>query len=160
MPLLPPHWIAHLGHGCASRLGACARDGRPEICRALASQVLADGRVEVLVARDVGAPVLQAIRQTGQVAYVATVPLTHRTLHVKGRDGEVADAGAGHLSLLQACREAFLAQIAPLGFTRDQLMALWYGVELEELACVRFTVSGAWDQTPGPGAGQPVELVA
>lgn len=158
MPLLPPHWIAHFGHGTSCRLGGCTRGGRPEISRALGAHVLADGRIEVLLDVTVGERVLAAVRDTQQVALVTSVPLTHRTLHVKGRDAEIGAAGPEHLPVLHACREAFLAQITPLGFTRDQLMALWYGVELEDLAAVRFTLSGAWDQTPGPGAGQPIEL--
>lgn len=158
MPSLPPDWIAHFGHGTSCRLGGCTRDGRPEISRALGAHVLADGRIEVLLDVTVGERVLAAVRDTRHAALVTSVPLTHRTLHVKGRDAEIGPALAGHLPVLHACREAFLAQITPLGFTRGQLMSLWYGVELEDLAALRFTLSGAWDQTPGPGAGQPIEL--
>lgn len=159
MARLPPHWISHFGDGVSTRVAACAADGRPEISRALAVQALPDGRIETLLPRDVGERVLAAIRATAQIAIVVAVPLTHRTLHLKGRDAAITPAEPGHAELLLRCREAFLAQITPLGFSRGQLMALWYGIELAELDCVRFTVSGAWDQTPGPGAGQPVELI-
>ena len=38
-------------------------------------------------------------------------------------------------------------------------MAIWYDLEVPSLAGIRFTPCGAWDQTPGPGAGAPVELL-
>lgn len=158
MARLPSHWISHFGDGVSSRVAACTPDGRPEISRGLAARVLDDGRVELLMAQDVGARVVEAIRATSQVALVLSVPLTHRTLHLKGRDAQVLPTEPGHADLLLRCREAFLAQITPLGFSRSQLMALWYGLELEALVCVRFSISGAWDTTPGPGAGQAVEL--
>jgi hypothetical protein len=159
MARLPPHWISHFGDGISTRVAACTPEGRPEISRALAAQVLADGRIEILLPRDVGDRVLAAVRATAQVAVVTAVPLTHRTLHLKGRDAVVTPATPEHEAPLLRCREAFLAQITPLGFSRGQLMALWYGIELADLDCVRFSISGAWDQTPGPGAGQPVELI-
>lgn len=159
MARLPPTWIQHLGEGVSVRVGACTADGRPEVSRGLAAQALTDGRIELLLPRDAGERVLAAVRSTGQVAAVLSLPLTHRSLHVKGRDAEVGAAEPAHAALLERCREGFLAQITPLGFSRSQLMALWYGVEITELDAVRFSISGAWDQTPGPGAGQPVELL-
>jgi hypothetical protein len=30
---------------------------------------------------------------------------------------------------------------------------------LAQLSCVRFTPLAAWDQTPGPGAGQAIDLM-
>jgi hypothetical protein len=158
MARLPPDWTTHLEGGVSTRVAACTPEGRPEISRGLAVEVLADGRIELLLPRDAGERVLDAIRRTGHVAAVLSLPLTHRTLHIKGRDAEVGDAGPAQAASLERCREAFLAQITPLGFSRGQLMALWYGVDVSELGVVRFAISGAWDQTPGPGAGQAVEL--
>ena len=45
MPRLTPHWAAHLESGVSHRLGGSHADGQPEICRGLAAQVLADGRI-------------------------------------------------------------------------------------------------------------------
>ena len=158
MATLPPEWIAHIAAGVSHRLGSCGRDGRPGICRALAADVLPDGRMLILVAGGPGADVLQAIRETAQVAAVLGLPTTQRTLHVKGRDASVAAAGPEHEALLVARREAFFEQVEPFGFNRELLMNTWYSVHDGGVMSVTFTVSGAWNQSPGPGAGQPIEL--
>lgn len=159
MPKLPPHWAAHLESGVSHRLGSSHADGQPEICRGLAAQVLADGRVEVLLAIDTGDRLLDAVRASGRIAYVAAQPGSHRTLHVKGVDAEVLAATSAHAPLFERCRERFIAQVAPYGFTREAIMAIWYDLDVQRLAGVRFTPCGAWDQTPGPGAGAPVDLL-
>jgi hypothetical protein len=158
VPCLPPEWLPHFSAGISHRLGTCSRSGRPGICRGVGADVLPDGRVIVLVARDVGGPALAAVEETGQVALVLARPFTHRTLHLKGHDAEIVETQPAHHDLLARRFDEFATQIEPFGFTREQLAANWYRVGEGNLAVVRFSVSGAWDQTPGPGAGQPVAL--
>lgn len=145
MPRLPPHWAAHLESGVSHRLGGVHADGQPEICRGLAAQALPDGRIEVLMAASTSERLLDAVRENGRIAYVAAQPTSHRSLHVKGVDAELIAARADHAPLFARCR--------------DFAESLWYGVDLSGLAGLRFTPCGAWDQTPGPGAGIPVELL-
>jgi hypothetical protein len=159
LPTLPHDWIEHFSAGVAHRLGSCSRDGKPGICRALAADALPDGRVRILVTREAGPDVLDAIRETGQVAAVLALPQTHRTLHLKGRDASVTPAGPDDEPLLVSRREAFLLQVAPYGFTRESLLGNWYAVREGELMRVDFTIHGAWNQSPGPGAGQAIELL-
>lgn len=159
MPHLPPDWVAHLESGVSHRLGSSHPDGQPEICRGLAAQALPDGRIEVLLDPNVGDRLLDATRATRRIAYVAAQPGSHVTLHVKGLDAEVFAATQAHASLFERCRERFIAQVEPYGFTREGIMAVWYDLDVHLLAGVRFTPVGAWDQTPGIGAGAPVELL-
>ena len=155
---LPPDWTQHIAAGSSVRLGSCRRDGRPCICRALGADLLPGGRMLILVAAGPAADVLEGIRETAQVAAVLGLPTTHRTLHVKGRDACVATAGPEYEGLLVARRDAFFSQVEPFGFDRDTLLKSWFTVADGELMAVTFTISGAWNQSPGPGAGQPVEL--
>ena len=141
------------------RLGGSRADGQPEICRALAAQVLPDGRVEVLLAANIADSLLDAVRESGRIAYVAAQPGSHRTLHVKGLDAEVFQPTPAHGPLFERCRERFIARVEPYGFARESIMAIWYDLDVQRLAGVRFTPCGAWDQTPGLGAGTPVELL-
>jgi len=157
MPRLPPEWLPHFEVGVSHRLGACSRDGQPSICRALAAEVLADGSVRVLVASDEGAKVLPSIRDTGHVAVTLGEPQTHRTLHLKGRNAAVVPVGAELNALLESRYQAFAAQVVPLGFKVESIHP-WYMVPEGMLMSVCFTISGAWNQTPGPGAGQAVAL--
>jgi hypothetical protein len=158
LPHLPPDWALHLESGVSHRLGSCHADGRPEICRGLAAQALPDGRVEVLLKADVGAELLAAVASSGRIAYVAAQPDSHRTLHVKGLDAERFEPTAAHWPLFERCREHFAARVAPFGFPRETLMAMWYDLKPSQLTALRFTPCGAWDQTPGPGAGGALEL--
>lgn len=159
LPQLPPDWAAHLESGVSHRLGGSHADGQPEICRGLAAQALPDGRIEVLLDADIGDRLLAAAQASGRIAYVAARPGSHRTLHVKGVDAEVFAATPAYAPLFERSRERFIANVAPFGFTREAIMAIWYDLDLQRLAGVRFTPCGAWDQTPGPGAGTPVELL-
>ncbi len=159
MPHLPAEWRELITSGVSHRLGSCSRDGQPAVARGLAAEVLPDGRMRVLLDRQAGIEVLQAIGQTGQVALVMGRPSTYRTLHLKGQDGTVAQAGPGSRPLLHERCESFVREIERFGFNRESVSKFWYEVADENLVAVTFSISGAWDQTPGPGAGRAVELL-
>jgi hypothetical protein len=159
MPRLSPSWALHLEDGVSHRLGSSTGQGRPEISRALAAQALADGRIEVLFNRQIGAALLQAVAATRRIAFVAAQPGTNRTLHVKGADAELFAPGPGHQPLFERCRDRFIARVEPFGFQRQVLLNMMYDLPATALQGLRFTPSGAWDQTPGIGAGAVVELL-
>lgn len=158
MPSLPPEWIAHLSAGVSHRIGSCDASGQPGLCRGLGAESLPDGRLRVFFDAAAGPDVRDAVRDTGRVAVVMALPTTHRALHVKGRDAQVAPAEPGHRPLLKARFDAFADQLQGFGFDREAVEPIWYGDE-ENLTVITFTVAGAWNQTPGPGAGQAVELM-
>jgi hypothetical protein len=119
--------------------------------------MLRGGQILVLLSERTGADVIDAVRATERISAVFSLPQTHRTLHLKGFDATV-EAGAAFRPLLESRLDAFAAQLAPYGFTRDALRAGWYAVSDQELTAIRFTISVASDQTPGPGAGRAIEL--
>lgn len=161
MPALPPEWIACLPQLASFRLGSVDAQGRPHVCRALAADALPDGRMLAVVAERAAPRVVAALRATAQVALVMASPRTNRTLHLKGRDAAVAPAQPEHAALVQRCRQALLDDISAFdGFTGAPFVDNWYGAGLHELVAVRFGIDGAWDQTPGPGAGRALDLVA
>lgn len=160
MPLhLPATWIAHLDEGVSYRIGSCAPGGDPQLMRAVGARVLESGELEVLVARQPGRAVLEAIAASGHVALVAARPVNHRTLHVKGRDARTGPASASHEPLLQTQRQAFADAVLHFGIRREDLQLLWFTLTWRDLDWVRFSLSGAWDQTPGIGAGGAIELL-
>jgi hypothetical protein len=148
-----------LACGVAQQLGACDAQGRPQICRGLAVDVEADGRVVVLLSGASGFELLPAIRANRLVSAVFVRPQSYRALHLKGRDAEVFAAGSDPAwrRLLARCHQAFHDQIVPYGFSPEYTSA-WYSVPDEDVMGVRFTPYGGWNQTPGPGAGAPVHL--
>ena len=161
MPHLPPEWRDHLRTLTSFRLGSCDRGGQPHVCRALAVDALPDGRMLALLAEPAAPRVVAALRETGQAALMMTSPRTNRTLHVKGHDARVEPALPEHAALLARCQRQLAAEIAEVdGFGNSAaILANWYRVDLSEMLAVRFGLAGAWDQTPGPHAGQPVALL-
>jgi hypothetical protein len=89
---LPPEWTELASRGVSLRIGSCNSKGVPSIGRALAAEVLPDGRIKVLLEGQTCEEVLEGVRDTGQVALVMALPSNHRTLHLKGCDGEVSSA--------------------------------------------------------------------
>jgi hypothetical protein len=113
----------------------------------------------VLLAERAAPQVVAALRETAQVALLATSPRTNRTLHLKGHDALVESAQPGHAELLALRRDTLTRELAEVdGFSGAPFLEHWYGVAVQELVAVRFSVAGAWNQTPGPSAGQVVQL--
>lgn len=159
MARLPDEWVAHLAQGVTLRVGAATPAGQPELHFGHGMWTLPDGRLELMVRSLQGAELLAAIRATGRVAVSAGLPSTSRVLHVKGVDAEVLPAHAEHGERLAACFEAWLQQIERFGTDRRQVKAVLGELTPDQLSCVRFSPLAAWDQTPGPGAGQPIDLL-
>jgi hypothetical protein len=159
MPRLPDRWVQHLESGTSHRLGSCGADGRPEICRALAARAGSDGCIEVLLAADVGRAVIAAVQATQRVAHVAAHLDTNVALQTKGSDAQVLPASPEHLELLARCRDRFAEVALRHGVSRDQIMNVWYDVDLALLRCLRFTPFEATDQTPGRDRAGAVELL-
>ncbi|HVL57686.1 MAG TPA: hypothetical protein VM491_14390 [Burkholderiaceae bacterium] len=115
--------------------------------------------MSVLLSAQSGFELLAAIRDTARLSVVIARPSTHRTVQIKGNGaGVVVPAEPRYRELLRKRRDAFLREVAGYGFT-ERFVDAWYAVRPEQLACVTFAPYGAWDQTPGPGAGRPIELL-
>jgi len=140
-------------------VGSSTPDGQPELHFAHGAWALPDGRMELLVRSVPGAELLAAIRATRRVAVSAGVPSTYRVLHIKGVDAEVLPAYAEQGPKFAQGFEAWIQQVERFGADRRQIMAVLGELTLADLSCVRFTPLAAWDQTPGPGAGQPIDLL-
>ncbi len=161
MPVLPPEWRQQLSSLTSFRLGSCDRSGQPHVCRVLAAGVLPDGRMLAVLAERAAPHVVAALRETGQAALLMTSPRTNRTLHVKGCDARVEPALPEHATLLALHQRLLAEEIAEVdGFAGAPFIDNWYRVDVDELVAVRFSVNGAWDQTPGPRAGESVALHA
>lgn len=159
MARLPDHWIAHLGMGPTLRVGSTTAEGQPELAFAQAGWMLPDGRMELLIARRQGTHLLAAIAATGRIAVSAGLPSNNHVLHLKGSDAEVLAPRDEHGPMFADYFETWLRQIEAFGADRRKVHATLGDLSLPHLDCVRFTPLAAWDQTPGPGAGQPIDFL-
>jgi hypothetical protein len=85
MARLTDDMLGFLASGVAHQVGGCTADGRPLICRALAAEPLADGRLRVLISGVQGFELLEAIRSNGRVALCLVAPGDYRAVHLKGK---------------------------------------------------------------------------
>ncbi len=157
MTTLTQDMIDLLAAGVAHQIGACTASGRPVLCRGLAAQAEDDGRVAVILSGESGFEVLDAIRETGRVSVNFTLPENYRSLNLAGRDATVSLGGARYRALVDARHRAFREQLRPYGFPPEFTTA-WYCAPDEDLMAIHFTPISARNQTPGPGAGNPLEL--
>lgn len=151
--------IALFGMGVAHQVGACTSAGRPVLCRGLAITAEESGKVAVILSARSGFEVLDAIRENPWIAVNVTVPSTYQSLHLKGSDAKVSAASPIHRPLIDASRRAYRDELLPYGFPPEYTCS-WYDVPDDDLRVIRFTPIGAWNQTPGPGAGNRLDLSA
>jgi hypothetical protein len=98
---------------------------------------------------------LAAIRAEGAIAVAFNQPSTHRAFQLKGADAEVVPLDRTDVERARRYIDAFVADIALLGYGAAYGRALlWF--DPPELTGVVFTPNAAFDQTPGPRAGTPV----
>lgn len=155
--MLTQDMIDLLAAGVAHQIGACAADGRPVLCRGLAAQVEGDGRMVVIVSGESAFEVLDAIRETGRVSLNLTLPEDYRSVNLTGRDATVSPGGARYRELVDARHCAFRKQLHIFGF-QPEYTSTWYNAPDDDLVAICFTPLGARNQTPGPGAGNAMEL--
>jgi len=157
-----PDLLAFLQRGLSLYMGSTDARGWPQVARAFAIRPLPGPQLALVVPAESAAGLLAGIEATGQVALVLCQPTTHFTLQIKGRDACVEPLRSAQWPELPRNRDAFAAEILPFGF--DSVFAdAWFsliGNGPEAVRVVRFTPSGAWNQTPGPGAGAPWEWLA
>lgn len=140
-------------------ISVASRDVRhvPSLSRALACRLSDDGnRLRIVLARSQSQDVLRDLEKCCAIAVVFTEPSTHRTLQIKGDDATLESPTPADLAIVASSREAFAADILPLGFSREFTGRL-FAMEPADAVVVTFTPQTVFQQTPGPQAGAPLE---
>ena len=85
-------------------------------------------------------------------------PSSNRTLQLKGSDAIVSACESGDAAVADAYLQGFVDEIGQLGFAAEVAHTmLRHG---DTLMAVHFTVAAAFEQTPGPAAGEPLAAPA
>lgn len=128
---------------------------RPHVMRAVACRLSDDRRrVCVLLPQRGSRQVLEDLRANGRIAVVFSEPTTDRTLQVKGDDAVVRPGDDADAALAEQHLRDFVNEIGQLGFSADVAQTM-LGHDPTLLA-VEFTVAAAFEQSPGPSAGEPL----
>ena len=150
-----PDQVALLARSVSVIIGSADDARRPHLMRAVGYRLSEDRRrLMVLLTHGGAQDVLADLRRNGRIAVVFSEPSTHRTLQVKGSDAVVSPALADDEELAARYLERFVEEIAQLGFGAEVARTLL--AHGGDLMAVHFTVEAAFEQTPGPAAGEPL----
>lgn len=155
--LLNPQHIAMVDRGVSVIVASRDAALRPSIMRGVGSAISADGtQVTVYLRRSQSRQLLQDIAAGGGLAVVFSEPPTHRTLQLKARTATQRPAGPADLPLLQRYLASMQHELAQVGYG-PAFVAAMLSAPLEDVVAVQFSPEAAFDQTPGPRAGTPLQ---
>ena len=130
---------------------------QPELVRAQGCRVARDRRrVRLFLASAQASLLLDDVRQNGLVAVVFTQPGTHRSLQLKGEAARVVRLRPDEVARMGAYRDAMVQQLAKGGVSEALTRALL--TPMGDTVAIEFVPTHAYVQTPGPGAGRPLEV--
>ena len=132
---------------------------RPHLMRAVGCRLSDDWRRVTVLLPEAGAlEVLDDLRDNHRIAVVFSRPSSNLTVQLKGDDAAVAAGGPEDEALAERYLQGFIEEIGQLGHGADVAHTI-LGHD-GALASVHFTVAAAFEQTPGPAAGQPLKTPA
>jgi hypothetical protein len=111
--------------------------------------------VTVLVEPGRASRFLDDIAANGMIAVVFSQPSTHQTIQLKGTDARIVRVTAADRAAARLHLRTWSENLVRIGFDAQFAAALHGGAG--ELAAIRFTPVAAFQQTPGPAAGQPLK---
>ena len=151
---------AFMQGGVSISAASCGAHPFPSVCRVLACSVAADRRrLTLMVARPHAHELLEDLAHDARLAVVFSQPSTHRTIQVKGDCAQPGMPDAALLDAVRMHRDAFVGEVAPLGFPAPLVASLLQCAD-DEVVSITFTPTAAFDQSPGPRAGAPLKAGA
>ena len=154
--LLTPELLAMIGRGVSVIVSSCSHDLTPSVMRAVGSLVSPAGdRITVFLNRGQSDQVLRDVASTGRVAVVFSEPHSHRTVQVKSAHARLREVTPDEAPALQRYLRAMQGELDRVGFSAEFAAAM-LAHRLDDLSAIEFSPEHAYDQTPGPHAGQPL----
>ena len=156
--LLSPEHIAMVDRGVSVIVASRDAALRPSIMRGVGSAISADGtQVTVFLRRSQSRQLMQDIEAGGGLAVVFSEPPTHRTLQLKARQASLRPASPTDQPQLERYLASMQCELAQVGYG-PEFAAAMLSAPLEDVVAVQFTPESAFDQTPGPRAGIPLDV--
>ena len=150
--LADPALQRHFGQGTTLLVGTAGAGGMPACCRAVGLSALSPTRVVVYLPIATAAETVANLATNGRIALVSSFQVDHATIQLKGRSRAVRVARDEERAVIEEWVEKFAGNVSAMGLPRSHALSLtrWpaFAVEVE--------VEAAFDQTPGPRAGEAV----
>lgn len=146
-----------MAKGVSLILSSCDHALNPSVMRAVGSQVEGGGRrITAYLMRSQSHQLLSDIASSGRLAAVFSQPSTHLTVQFKSRRVQLREASEADRPHLQRYLLSMEEELVALGYPRG-LASVMLAHRAEDLVAVEFEPEEAFDQTPGPRAGQRLE---
>jgi len=151
--MLPEEIAEFLASGLSLNVATASRDLEPHGTRAFAA-IVEPGRehVAVFVHASAAPALLRDLEQNPRIALTFGRPADHRTGQVKGAFTGSRKAKATERAEVERQTEGFFRSLEFIGISRA-LMAGW---NPWPAVALRFRADEVFEQTPGPGAGDPL----
>lgn len=145
---------AFITSGISINLASRSPANIPSAARAKGCVLLrgANTKLRLFVSASQARQVIADVRATGTISVTFSVPETHRTVQFKGTDARIVDMTPDDQPLLTEYLRRFTARIEPMGFSAEFIRAFFASPPDEVV--VEFSPSDAFQQTPGPNAGE------
>ncbi|MBI5618623.1 MAG: hypothetical protein HY943_20290 [Gammaproteobacteria bacterium] len=111
--------------------------------------------VTVFVDEERSLPLLKALAATRAIAVTFGRGTDHKCIQLKGVDAAFGPPGRGDAKIMDAYRERLAAHFEQLGMPRARTRVYLGDTEAPAVA-ISFTPLAVYEQTPGPGAGEPL----
>jgi hypothetical protein len=129
----------------------------PQITRGWGVRVSPDRRtIELCVGMPSSRRTLDNLADNGQIAVTLVRPSDYRQVQIKGRATEPLSPTAEDRLRVERHQKAFTREVEQVGISPLICAGFWNHDDEDEMVKVRFVLSEAYDQTPGPDAGRPL----
>lgn len=145
--------VSSMLDGSSALVGAAGNGGKPYCTLGWGPRLdEARERLTIFVEERRSAAVLQSVRENGMIAVTFGDPISYRSLQLKGRDCAVYPLTETDSEGIARHRDSVAANFALTGDPLTGLRNMW----MDDLVRLEFTITEAYDQTPGPNAGNPL----
>lgn len=139
--------------GCATLVGSASPDGKPHLVYGWGPRLSEDGRsLTVFVDRLRSEQTVSNCTGGRPMGVTVADVVSYRSVQVKGRCTAIGEADAVDREWVERHRAAFLTATALVGDPPGVVRRMW----MQEVVRFDMTVEAAFNQTPGPEAGQPL----
>lgn len=149
--------LAFIEREVAIDVASCGLDLLPSTARGYGCQVAADRRrITLFLKRSEAGQLLHDVLVHDRIAAVFCLPATESALQIKGHAVSLSLADEAGLAVVAQHARQFVAGVLPLGHERTFAEA-YMQIAPADTVALSFSPDVVFEQTPGPGAGRPLQ---
>lgn len=152
-PLISNELATFIESGLSINVGTRDEALEPDGVIAWAARVHEDrAQLTIYLHKDAADAMLRNLREFPRIAVLFERPTSHRACQVKGNFVSSRPAKAAERAQVEQQSENFCADLEGIGIPRELLT----GLEIWPCVAIQVRATQLFEQTPGPGAGEPL----